>query len=635
MRTEGDMCCPQIVKTLIELGAIVSKGRRKTKSNLNKKVAWVICGVVGLFSAWGDRAAGQPIPCPGDIPGSECVCDTLASDITVCFDWEGSPNNPETPVDFIVDYRCVGCGDAPSVLLRTGSETWVIRSRLSDGSVADLGPVRAIDPQDFVVKFGTGFSDPGAANVGEITLEPSGLPGNPNYSTISGGAIRGDVNGSISVRENASGVGGVCNLFIEGDLNGNSKIASIGNLTIFGDLNGAIKAGRILAEGVLQFGDGFTYQGCPTGSQVNGAISIVTMGDESQIIVNGSMNAPLAVGTMEPGADIKLRGDLGDVRVDIGEMNDDPTGQATATIINVGTLGGPSTCQFEGDLAIDDAIHSDAYVQFFGEMVSTGSLDLKNHDVEGTIYIRDGGDGAILNGRTIVSAAVVTLGDGSGKPFDGSATFSSIASGGLLRTLNDSILNGTVTIDNDIDGLVDMDGGIDIAGRVLVAGDLNGTINSGGPLGGDVHVFGDVSTSGAVDIAGRLVRGRLMVDGFCDGTLSIGDTTGSTSLIQLLGGIGANSVLTINANETAGNAGGDIHVGAIEWTQMPDTVYDGCIEILDDGSGGGGDLTGDITVIGCHATADDLGITIEGTVSGRVTIGQAGCTNQVSWSDCP
>ncbi len=85
---------------------------------------------------------------------------------------------------------------------------------------------------------------------------------------------------------------------------------------------------------------------------------------------------------------------------------------------------------------------------------------------------------------------------------------------------------------------------------------------------------------------------------------------------------------------------GDIQVGPDDDTSTDPVVFDGCIKIRDNDDTpvpDHGDLDGDITVNGCHATADNLNITVEGALNGSIDINQATCQNQVSWTSgsCP
>jgi len=104
----------------------------------------------------------------------------------------------------------------------------------------------------------------------------------------------------------------------------------------------------------------------------------------------------------------------------------------------------------------------------------------------------------------------------------------------------------------------------------------------------------------------------------------------------LLDGLGSDATLEINATEGVLDANGVIYVGpSSPPNPLNDITFDGSIAVYDDGSGGGGDLRGAIVVVGCHATADNLEICLEGGDGGEnIKIKQNGCTNQVGWS-CP
>jgi len=138
--------------------------------------------------------------------------------------------------------------------------------------------------------------------------------------------------------------------------------------------------------------------------------------------------------------------------------------------------------------------------------------------------------------------------------------------------------------------------------------------------------------TGIIDLTGQLVsRGRILIDGLCDGDVNVGGGTSSATLIHLLGGIGSDGVLEFN-DDSASSSDGPILVGTGKsTTPLPDITYDGTIRFLEDNSG-------DITIRGCHDTTDDLDLCFCGSNSGTVTIDQTGCTNQVSYScvsGCP
>lgn len=198
-------------------------------------------------------------------------------------------------------------------------------------------------------------------------------------------------------------------------------------------------------------------------------------------------------------------------------------------------------------------------------------------------------------------------------------------------------IDGDATGDITIPELLELTIGGNLSGDVEIGTtltpDLTGDLSVGGVLKSDVHVEGDVTSSGSIAVTGALGgRARILIDGQCDGSISIGTKTDSLTLIHLLDGLGSGGSIEINASEGNFDADGDIHVGP-SGLSIPDITFDGCIHIYDKlGSGDGGDLNGALTIQGCHD--DDLDICIDGSDNGNVTITQTGCTNQVDWS-CP
>ena len=129
-----------------------------------------------------------------------------------------------------------------------------------------------------------------------------------------------------------------------------------------------------------------------------------------------------------------------------------------------------------------------------------------------------------------------------------------------------------------------------------------------------------------------------------DGDIKIGEKTGSLTLIHLAGGLGSGSTVQINTTEGAYDAEGDIHVGPTVYGGSPPPAisFDGCIRIYDDGAGGGEDLDGNITVVGCHdPDGEELIICIDGDDNDNVTLDQLGCTgDDATWGcdatpNCP
>lgn len=127
---------------------------------------------------------------------------------------------------------------------------------------------------------------------------------------------------------------------------------------------------------------------------------------------------------------------------------------------------------------------------------------------------------------------------------------------------------------------------------------------------------------------------RIMIAGENSGLVRVSKQTDSLTLIHLAGGLAATGLIDINLLQGIFDANGVIHIGLGTIPDPPnDITFDGSIQIHDDGAGGGGDLLGAIAVVGCHATADDLQICLDGGNGGNnISIRQVGCTNQVDWS---
>ncbi len=211
-------------------------------------------------------------------------------------------------------------------------------------------------------------------------------------------------------------------------------------------------------------------------------------------------------------------------------------------------------------------------------------------------------------------------------------------------------------VDGDLDGSVNVAGNVQAGGMILCDGDLTGVVNVLGDMSGDINIEQDVGTTGTVQIGGdvsgdidvtgsvfgsidvgaSVTTGRILVDGSLDGPVTVGEGSGVVSLIRV-DDLGSNGSIIINNDEGNFDASGDIHIGPTNWGSWPSVIFDGCI-LVKDGSSGGGDLDGDITVVGCHATTDDLNICIDGSINGSITIDQTGCGNTVVAScigSCP
>lgn len=204
----------------------------------------------------------------------------------------------------------------------------------------------------------------------------------------------------------------------------------------------------------------------------------------------------------------------------------------------------------------------------------------------------------------------------------------SLASGGLIHVGGN--VTGSITMSTDCTNFP-----AGLVGDITVSGNMDGSIQMCNDSSGDITVAG--SMGGSISIGKKLKSdGRILITGVCNGAITIGEETESLSLIRAVGGLGSSGAIRINDSRGDFDARGNIHFGttaSIVPTPPPSVTFDGSIKILrNSGNTDGGDLIGGITVIGCHATNAALDICIGGTNSGRVSITQTSCTNQVSWS---
>ncbi len=232
-----------------------------------------------------------------------------------------------------------------------------------------------------------------------------------------------------------------------------------------------------------------------------------------------------------------------------------------------------------------------ARVRIFLDLAGGATIDLHGKGVAGSLECFGANAGSIVNGGPVTG--LVTLARGAGNAFSGTAEFASVSPTGVVNTVEAA----------------------DATGIVRVGGRMAGTLAVGGALG-----------PGA----------RITVDDPCDGDVAIGRQTTARSLIALHGGLGAGGTVRINTSQGDHDAGGLIVIGR-RFAPLP-SLFDGCIRVHDDRrSSEGGNLLGSITVIGCHASPDDLNICIDGEDHGHVRIQQDTCAIGVthSCSRCP
>jgi hypothetical protein len=505
--------------------------------------------------------------------------------------WDNG-GTPEEGVHYFVRTTGEGSPDYPAVELRTGHNDWRIWSTDADNpnDIGDMGPVTCYNEDDFGVKILGDSSSPGVRDVKGITLLPDG---GTYYTNLIDGYIIGDVEGDLIVQRSSVGTGGRMELVtVDGDVTGDIKAYDIHEMVVLDNILGDVHVD--ILSGLFE---------------VMGRLG----GD---LLVADKINADAAVAIVEPDPRIEI---------DVNDMG------ALSTL----QLGGQFVQNnFGGSLILRSGVPDDVVVFLWGELSSGGTIDLCNQPVAEGLVINFGGGGQILRGGAVTSSGVVSLATGSTRSFSGTASFASLA--GHIKTDLDADLDGDVTIYGDISngGWLKVDGDLNYGGSVKVSGNVlpstpNVEITIGGDVAGDIDIKGDVN--GEVGVGGELKStGRILVDGLCDGSITIAEETESLSLIHLLEGLDDNGEIIINQDEGAYDANGTIQVGPTSWATLPDIIFDGSILVNDNSLGQGGDLNGAINVVGCHASETYLDICLcGGDGDENIEITQTDCANQV------
>lgn len=241
-------------------------------------------------------------------------------------------------------------------------------------------------------------------------------------------------------------------------------------------------------------------------------------------------------------------------------------------------------------------------------------------------FLISGGAGSVVNGGAIVSPGFVQLAFTS-NVFTGQATFASVGPfTGIDSEFTD--LGGEVTVTGDVLGDISVRAGDLLSGaKITVGGNLVGEIVITQPAGSD---GGDVVNGASITVAGSVLgTGEIRVEGQCDGRIDIGGETATGSLIDIQDGLASSGSITINAACDAENANGDIIIGPHPQSLDP---FEGQITIVQYPGFFGGDLSGTITIIGCHDDAPDICIGGDIGGGGGVVLDQAGCDPMVEYA---
>lgn len=180
--------------------------------------------------------------------GSACSCDDhYGLSPLVCVKWDGGlppQANQDFRIDTVSDPGNPNATLNPNVTLYTENDDWWVWSQVSrtNNAPGNLGHIRidpALNDGNYSVTIARG-SSAGAVNVASILLVKEG----PIQSSLTGGAIAGDLTGDLVVQE-SGGQGGAVSFTIGGNLGGNVTIPAAGSFQVNGDvqLNATITLG--------------------------------------------------------------------------------------------------------------------------------------------------------------------------------------------------------------------------------------------------------------------------------------------------------------------------------------------------------------------------------------------------------
>ena len=595
-------------------------------------------GILGFVVVLGTGIQNASAQCPTPPPGHDCKCN---GDDTrwVCGDWAvGTPNEG---VDFIVTYT----GDTPRVEFVTPDDAWTIFSQALDENgdptgPADLGDLvltSDVSPNSGIfrvrIRNGTGA---GAVDVKSLVLDSTDVNWT-GHSSMLPSVIDGVINGALKVIDRSGAGGEIAYLTVNGPT-APDTVAVVG----------PIEARRMTGTNIID-GD------------VTNTITIGIL-DHGSLWIKGGIASDLRVTVKVEEAFLRVSGDVpSTVDVTIADM--------IGPGANLKFLG-----SFAGDLILTNGIDDpNVAIGLTGDF--SGTIDLNNSDIAGQLNLVNG-DGDVLNGRSILNGAIFYPSQfNATNSYDGTATFTSVAVGGEIESIQGAHIGGTIRVTGDVrgevvivsgtlksGGLIDIGGnmtgevhiGLDCVGDIYIGGsasgnieidgDQSGSVTVAGDASGDINISGDLTSLGSVTVGGALANGavgggRILVFGETSGAIKVGKNTGTLTLIHAAGGLATGATIEINTTEGNFNAEGAIYVGAGAacFLNPPDVTFDGCIRIYNDSASGHyGNLEGAIGISGCH-NAGDLNICVDGSDNGNVNICQNGCTNQVGWScdTCP
>jgi hypothetical protein len=535
-----------------------------------------------LFSLF--TILGQPLKA-----GETCPTNSSGPDICVAFD----SGTPVLGTHFTVDYLTDPSN--PSVVLKTGSLTWNVRSTATVG-LGDIGDI-TLDPtvstDNFKVKIATGASA-GAANVKSIDLSAGSWTG---YSSIeTGSKVTGDVTGGLTVTKDSGGSGGIVDgLTILGNLEGDVTIPVLKSMTVDG------RIGEVDANPTVY------------------SVDIATL-DTGILKIGSIRNVEITIDEVINGGKIEYHSAVDDDNQTLNKLDILDVSGCSGSLI---TAGNPSVLFLE---------QSEMNIKIHDDLPSGCNIDMSEASVEGGLAFADN----VPNYKTV--SGNITIGEGN---FWGA---SMVNLAGTL-TVNEDI-NGIVTIEgnfgNASPGTIDIGGAVpDLRTHIVIKGDLGpyakinvtgDVINHGdiwieGDLAGEIDISGDTVAADSILVLGEVidtaahdeiyiggnadagpifydaVHGQIIIDGDVNDTVEFQDNLNGTFTVN--GNVNELIDITGDLKDTL-SIGGDL--AATGDIVVAESVS-GDIEIA-------GDCDGNITI----ADVVKGDIDIEGAMNGSVSM---------------
>lgn len=604
---------------------------------------------------------------------------------TIQIAWDTSPQ-PELGQDYYLDDSDP---NYPSVELKTGSLTWRVWSTdpENEGEIGDIGVISCPHPDNFGIKILDPEGGPGARDVLAINLVPSGSGSGSKYSKIVGGKfgkLLGDM--TLKATDGSSPTGGdVASLEID-------SIDAGMILTIPGTISGTVAIGLVSEAAAVDVGtissaealldisevlEGATveigkivgqlsvYKLYPSTAttisfiDTTGSVDIEKMEDSSNLFLSntycnyGYPGSAVHIADMYGSSVVDVRcpismenlelpcncsSSIPYLAVTVDAMHDNsqvyyPQGPKQHESLEVGSMSGTASIvggNHAGIITLLNGIPSGCSVDL-QSTANASQIDLNDSAVNGTLTVHYTFDGAINNGGDV--GGTVALSQQTSDPyginyFHGGATFANVSGLVTLGPITTGVLRLTDSLSGTVTSAGNCTGWVYLDGGIVTTGALEVQ----GNLSGAITVGKDIESGSGIEIAGDLTgTGSIVVDGGSAGLIHIAQTMGTQTLVKVTGGLDSGAMIDVNTGgDSTSSTGGTIWIGgSATQNPLPQVTMLGAVRV--NCAESPGIFEGTVKVVGCAASASQpADICIFGTIWSLTPIKyiKTGCTNQ-------